>query len=71
MNITQLRYFKLLAELQHYSYTAETLGIAQSSLSRSITALEDELGVNLFEKQGRNIRLTKYGTVFYEYAKDS
>ena len=71
MNITQLRYFKVLAELQHYSYAAETLGIAQSSLSRSITALEEELGVNLFEKTGRNIQLTKYGSVFYEYTKES
>jgi len=69
MNITHLTYFKSLAENQHYSLTADELGIAQSSLSRSIAALEDELGVYLFEKHGRNSRLTKYGTVFYDYIK--
>lgn len=71
MNMTQLQYFKVLAEKQHYSQTAEELGIAQSSLSRSINALEDELGVNLFEKRGRNVQLTKYGASYYEYVKAS
>lgn len=70
MNLTQLQYFKLLAQSQHYASTAEQLGIAQSSLSRSISALEKELGVYLFEKQGRNIRLTKYGKAYYRYVCD-
>lgn len=70
MNLTQLQYFKELAKSQHYASTAEQLGVAQSSLSRSISALEEELGVYLFEKQGRNIRLTKYGEAFYRYVRE-
>lgn len=70
MNLTQLLYFKELAQTQHYASTAEQLGVAQSSLSRSISALEEELGVVLFEKQGRNIRLTKYGEAFYRYVRE-
>lgn len=70
MNLTQLQYFKALAQSQHYASTAEQLGIAQSSLSRSISAMEEELGVYLFEKQGRNIRLTKYGETYYRYVQE-
>lgn len=71
MNLTQLLYFNNLAQSQHYASTAEQLGVAQSSLSRSISALEEELGVFLFEKQGRNIRLTKYGEAFHRYVRDA
>ena len=70
MNLTQLQYFRALTQSQHYASTAERLGVAQSSLSRSISALEEELGVYLFEKQGRNIRLTKYGEAYYCYIRD-
>lgn len=70
MNLTQLFYFRELAQSQHYASTAERLGVAQSSLSRSISALEEELGVFLFEKQGRNIRLTKYGEAYYRYVRE-
>ena len=71
MNLTQIQYFKHLAETEHYSRVADDLGIATSALSRSISALEKELGVQLFEKSGRNIRLTRYGATFYDYVKDS
>ena len=43
------------------------LNITQPSLSHAISQLEDELNCYLFEKQGRNIRLTRYGKIFYEY----
>lgn len=67
MNLTQLQYFDALAKNQHYSRTAEELCIAQSSLSRSISQLEEELGTCLFEKKGRNVVLTKYGRLFYSH----
>ena len=41
--------------------------ISEPSLSRSITALENELGVTLFEKRGRNVTLTKAGEIFLEH----
>lgn len=67
MNLSQLYYFRKLAQLQHYTKAAKELYITQPSLSDSISALEEELGLALFQKQGRNVKLTKYGMEFYEY----
>ena len=64
MNYNHLRYFSVLAELEHYTQAAARLGITQPSLSSAIRQLEDELGVCLFEKVGRNIRLTEQGRFF-------
>ncbi len=69
MNLNQLRWFCALARNQHYSRTAEELSIAQPSLSRSISQLEEELGCRLFEKKGRNVILTRPGKVFYTYVE--
>ena len=64
MNYNYLRYFSVLAELEHYTLAAARLEISQPSLSSAIRSLEDELGVKLFEKTGRNIRLTEQGRYF-------
>lgn len=66
-----LRYFCKLAETQHYTVAANELYISQPGLSGAITSLEQELGVRLFEKKGRNVYLTKYGKEFYQYVKES
>ncbi len=67
MNYNHLIYFSTLARLEHYGKAAEELGISQPSLSNAIRHLEEELGVYLFEKQGRNVRLTYYGKKYREY----
>ena len=67
MNLNQLYYFQKVAQLQHYHQAAKELNISQPSLSRSIANLEEELGVSLFQKNGRNIELTKYGSIFLEH----
>lgn len=67
MNLNQLYYFKTVAKLEHFRYAAELLNISQPSLSYAISSLEAELGVELFEKQGRNVSLSKYGKVFLDY----
>lgn len=67
MNLNQLKAFCTLAKTLHYSRAAEELEIAQPSLSRMISHLEQELGTNLFEKRGRNIILSKQGELFYFY----
>lgn len=69
MNIEYLRYFVKLAELQHYTKAARQLCIAQPSLSHAIKQLENQLGVPLFEKNGRNTMLTQFGEEFLECAK--
>ena len=67
MNYNYLRYFSVLAQLEHYTLAAARLGISQPSLSSAIHQLEAELGdVRLFEKVGRNIRLTEEGRYFQE-----
>lgn len=67
MNLNHLYYFRVLAKTQHYTKAANILNITQPSLSHAIAQLEKDLGCYLFEKQGRNIRLTRYGQIFYEY----
>lgn len=67
MNYNYLRYFSVLAQVEHYTIAAARLGISQPSLSAAIHQLEAELGdVSLFEKVGRNIRLTEEGRYFRE-----
>lgn len=69
MNYQALIYFKTLAELKHYTRAAAKLYISQPALTKSIHNLELELGAPLFQRDGRNIALTNYGTLFYPYAK--
>ena len=69
MTLLQLQYFKTLARVLHYTQAAAELHIAQPSLSYSIKELEKELGVKLFEKDSRHIRLTVYGEQFLPYAE--
>ena len=67
MNYNYLRYFSVLAQVEHYTLAAARLGISQPSLSAAIHHLETELGgVRLFEKVGRNIRLTEEGRFYQE-----
>ena len=67
MNYNVLRYFSVLAQVEHYTIAAARLGISQPSLSSAIHNLENELGgVKLFEKMGRNIRLTEEGKFYRE-----
>ena len=67
MNYNVLRYFSVLAQVEHYTVAAARLGISQPSLSSAIHNLENALGgVKLFEKVGRNIRLTEEGKFYQE-----
>jgi DNA-binding transcriptional LysR family regulator len=57
----RLRQFIAVAREQHISRAAESLGIPQPTLSRSIARLEADLGVPLFSRPGRTVRLTRHG----------
>lgn len=50
---------------------AENLNVAQSAVSYQMTKLEEELGVKLLERVGRNIKVTQIGTIFLQYVKSS
>ncbi|MCL1631031.1 LysR family transcriptional regulator [Sporolactobacillus sp. CPB3-1] len=67
MEWQQIEYFQKVAQLQHMTQAAEALSISQPALSRSIARLEEELGIPLFERQGRNIILNQYGKVFLKH----
>ncbi|WP_338451226.1 LysR family transcriptional regulator [Niallia oryzisoli] len=69
MNFNQLQYFCVLAETEHYTKAAQLLAITQPSLTHSIKELEKELGVCLFNKQGRNVKINQYGYFLYEQVR--
>lgn len=69
MTLQELRYFCVTAEVLHYTRASRLLYISQPSLSYAINKLEQELGVPLFEKNGKRVSLTKYGEEFLPYAK--
>ena len=69
MELRHLRYFVAVAEEKNFTRASERLFIAQPPLSRQIQQLEEELGVALFEKGSRPLRLTEAGNFFYAHAQ--
>ena len=61
MKYEHLLYFKKLAEYRSFSKAAEVLYVSQSALSKSIVALEEELGGRLFERNNKTVRLSAFG----------
>ena len=67
MNLRQLEFFVILAQTEHMTQAAKETNTSQPNISHAMTMLEQEIGVRLFEKKGRNIQLTRHGRIFYEY----
>jgi DNA-binding transcriptional LysR family regulator len=66
MDFRRLRYFIAVAQHLSFRRAAESLNTSQPSLSQQIRALEDELGITLFERTKRQVRLTTAGTEYYQ-----
>ncbi|MDN3018177.1 LysR family transcriptional regulator [Paenibacillus sp. BSR1-1] len=66
MELLQLKYFQTVARLEHMTRAAEELKIAQPSLSKTISRLEEDLGVPLFDRANRQISLNAFGRLFLE-----
>lgn len=71
MELRQLKYFIRSAELQNFTEAAHGLYISQSTLSQQIKQLEDELGIPLFDRIGKRVRLTEAGAKFLPYARQT
>lgn len=69
MQIEHIREFLLVSRIASITETARRLYVTQSALSRHITALEEEVGLKLFDRLANQVRLTAAGETFFEHAK--
>lgn len=69
IELFQLRYFLIVAKYENFSKAAEELHISQPSISKAIKMLEVELGVKLFERNGKHVELNNAGKALYERLK--
>ena len=70
MNTTQLECFLSVSNFLNFSRAAEQLGLTQPAVSHQINTLEDELGVKLFYRTSKRVRLTQQGYLFSQYAQE-
>lgn len=69
MEIYPLLYFSTIAETENLTQAAEQLAISPPALSNALKRLERNLGVELFDRVGRNLVLNKYGQAYLPYAR--
>lgn len=69
MELDYIQEFVTLAESENYLQAAESLFIAQSTLSKHIKSIEADLGAPLFDRTTRKVKLNHFGTAFLPYAK--
>lgn len=71
MELRQIKYFIEVAKREHVTEAANALHVAQSAVSRALANLEMELGMDLFIREGRNVRLTPIGRIFLEHMQQA
>ena len=71
MEVRQLQIFRILAEELNFTRTAEKVNTVQSNVTAQIKALEEELGVPLFDRLGRRVTLTDAGRRFQPFAEQA
>lgn len=68
MELTPLRYFRVMARVGHMTRAAEELGVTQPALSAMLRKLEEEVGAELFHRTGRGVELSEAGRIFLTHA---
>lgn len=71
LELSELQYFRVVANLEHVTKAAQELHVSQPNLSNAITRLENKLGVKLFERTRGKIRLTDIGRDYLRYVNDA
>jgi LysR family transcriptional activator of glutamate synthase operon len=71
LELRQIKYFIEVAKREHVTEAANTMHVAQSAVSRQIFNLEEELGVSLFIREGRTVKLTPIGKIFLEHMEQA
>ena len=69
-NLERLRVFHAVAQAQSFTAAAESLHLTQSGVSKHIKAMEEELGVPLFDRLGKKVSLTQAGEILHEAARE-
>lgn len=70
IDLDKLRAFQAAAEAGSFTHAGEIIGLSQSAVSRQVSALEQELGVALFHRHARGLRLTEQGELLFRTSKD-
>ena len=71
MNLSQLQYFKTVVEVNNLTKASHQLYVTQSTLTKSIKRMQDELGGKLFDRDGKKIILNENGRICYEWICDT
>ncbi|MBQ1286189.1 MAG: LysR family transcriptional regulator, partial [Lachnospiraceae bacterium] len=66
MNLDQMHFFTVVAQMENVSKAADSLHMTQSTLSKNILRLEEELGVPLFDRHGKKLFLNEQGSRFLD-----
>ena len=70
MELTQIQYFNAAAHTEHFTRAAELLFVTESTLSRNINQIEKELGIKLFDRNGKRISLNANGEIAMRYTDE-
>lgn len=71
MDLLPLKYFQVTARMENMTRAAQELRVAQPSLSKTISRLETQVGVPLFDRQGKKIKLNQFGKIFLSHVNRS
>lgn len=71
MDLLPLKYFQVIARLENMTRAAQELRVAQPSLSKTLARLETQVGVPLFDRQGKRIKLNQFGKIFLAHVNRS